>query len=85
MYKVVKKENAGVENEETLLRNYLRLEEPLNDLYDEWAKCDPIFEEAAKKFTGVRMLKQEPIEIIFTFICSSNNNITRYVYSGELF
>ncbi|XP_065199831.1 N-glycosylase/DNA lyase [Planococcus citri] len=64
-------------DEETLLKEYLRSDESLSDLYKDWSKRDRMFEEAAKKFTGVRMLKQDPVEIIFTFICSSNNNITR--------
>lgn len=65
------------ENDCVILKNYFRLEEPLLELYDQWSKSDPIFEEASKKFAGVRMLRQDPIENIFTFICSSNNNITR--------
>jgi N-glycosylase/DNA lyase len=65
------------QDDETVLREYLRLEEPLPELYREWARCDPIFEKAAEKFEGVRMLRQDPTEIIFTFICSSNNSIAR--------
>lgn len=77
-YEVYSSQISKQEEEEALLRNYLRLEEPILSLYENWAKCDHMFEEAAKKFAGVRMLKQDPVEIIFTFICSSNNNIARY-------
>lgn len=78
-FETVKSNSTPEEDETVLLSNYLRLNEPLNKLYDEWAECDPVFSETAKKFTGVRMLQQEPIENIFTFICSSNNNISRYI------
>ncbi|XKL67428.1 hypothetical protein PGB90_002919 [Kerria lacca] len=76
-YDVKSNTDSKIENSETLLKDYFRLNESLSNLYGKWAKCDPIFENVAKKFTGVRMLKQDPIENIFTFICSSNNNITR--------
>lgn len=65
------------EDESTLLKHYLRLEESLPNLYEQWARCDPIFEKAAKTFEGIRILRQDPIETIFSFICSSNNNIVR--------
>ena len=49
----------------------------LEPLYESWAKFDPVFEKVSHRFTGVRMLRQDPTENIFSFICSSNNNITR--------
>lgn len=63
--------------DELLLKHYLRLDEPLPELYKKWSECDIYFKKAACKFQGVRMLQQDPVEIIFTFICSSNNNISR--------
>lgn len=60
-----------------MLSNYLRLDEPLELYYKEWSLCDPIFKKSAERFKGIRMLKQEPIENILSFICSSNNNISR--------
>lgn len=53
------------------------MDEPLDAYYKEWSLCDPIFKKSAEKFKGIRMLKQEPVENILSFICSSNNNITR--------
>ncbi|XP_071455374.1 N-glycosylase/DNA lyase [Hetaerina americana] len=71
------KESPGLETEEDLLRQYLRLDVDLQSLYDEWGSRDPHFAEAAKAFFGVRILKQEPVENIFSFICATNNHISR--------
>ena len=47
-------------------------------MYKLWSKVDPVFKDLSVKFSGVRMLRQDPVENIFSFICSSNNNISRY-------
>jgi N-glycosylase/DNA lyase len=62
------------------LVDYLRLKTPLESLYKQWAKSDKHFEKVVgnEKFLGVRILKQLPRENLFSFICSSNNNISRY-------
>ncbi|XP_069690004.1 N-glycosylase/DNA lyase isoform X2 [Periplaneta americana] len=63
--------------EEELLRKYFQLDVSLADHYEEWSKKDPYFKKSAEKFTGVRILAQDPVENLFSFICSSNNNIAR--------
>lgn len=62
---------------EDLLWDYFRLYENLEEHYRRWGESDIYFKNAAEKFYGLRMLKQDPAEILFTFICSSNNTITR--------
>lgn len=64
-------------SDEESLYKYLRMDEPLDSYYKEWSLYDPIFKKSAERFKGIRMLKQEPVENILSFICSSNNNITR--------
>nr|XP_044989610.1 N-glycosylase/DNA lyase isoform X4 [Jaculus jaculus] len=59
------------------LRKYFQLEVSLAQLYSHWASVDSHFQEVAQKFQGVRLLQQDPIECLFSFICSSNNNIAR--------
>ena len=49
----------------------------LTNIFQKWAEVDPVFENIAVKFPGVRILKQDPVENLFSFICSSNNNIQR--------
>ncbi|XXG94731.1 hypothetical protein Hte_000988 [Hypoxylon texense] len=46
-------------------------------LYDQWSKSDANFRKKAPKFTGIRILSQDPWEALIAFICSSNNNISR--------
>lgn len=59
------------------LRDYLNLDVPLEALYLEWTAKDPVFARFATRFSGVRMLRQDPWECLCAFICSSNNNIAR--------
>lgn len=67
----------STKSDEEKLSHYLRMDEPLDIYYKEWSLCDPIFKRSAERFKGIRMLRQEPLENILSFICSSNNNITR--------
>lgn len=63
--------------DEEFLRDYFQLDVSLEKLYAEWSQADPNFLKVAKDFQGVRMLRQDPVENVFSFICSSNNNIQR--------
>lgn len=63
--------------EEEMLRDYFQLNVKLGDLYKEWGAADPHFKHIADIFTGVRMLRQDPTECLFSFICTSNNHISR--------
>lgn len=62
---------------DAFLTDYFQLKVKLQPLYKAWAKEDPVFEKISSKFSGVRMLRQHPVENLFSFICSSNNNIQR--------
>jgi len=63
---------------ENRLRDYFQLDLcKLNDLYPKWRKVDQYFDSCFDKMTGVRTLRQHPVENLFSFICSSNNNIAR--------
>ncbi|XP_052030490.1 N-glycosylase/DNA lyase isoform X2 [Apodemus sylvaticus] len=59
------------------LHKYFQLDVSLTPLYSHWASVDTNFQRVAQKFQGVRLLRQDPIECLFSFICSSNNNIAR--------
>ncbi|XP_041861061.1 N-glycosylase/DNA lyase isoform X1 [Melanotaenia boesemani] len=67
--------NDDVEAE--MLRDYFQLHVKLRDLYKDWGSADCHFKKTAEIFTGVRMLRQDPTECLFSFICTSNNHISR--------
>lgn len=62
---------------EKLLSDYFRLHENIRKLYSQWSDKDANLKKVANEFHGVRVLQQDPVENLFTFICSSNNNIAR--------
>ncbi|KAI0064583.1 DNA glycosylase [Artomyces pyxidatus] len=59
------------------LRDYFQLDIDLLCLYKEWAEKDAVFARLRTRFEGLRMLRQDPWENLVSFICSSNNNISR--------
>lgn len=77
--KRLKTESKATKNKfyEDLITNYFRLDINLNDLYKNWSKSDQNFAKVSEKLRGIRILRQNPMETVFSFICSSNNNITR--------
>ncbi|XP_045201933.2 N-glycosylase/DNA lyase-like [Mercenaria mercenaria] len=60
-----------------ILKDYFQLGIKLEDMYKTWSEADKHFEEISKQFTGIRMIRQDPVECLFSFICSSNNHISR--------
>lgn len=79
--KAIPKRNDGLLYAEdyykSLLRSYLRLDVDLNKYYEQWSAAHRHFREEATRFYAIRMLDQEPVENLFSFICSQNNHISR--------
>lgn len=61
----------------SLLRSYFRLDIDLEKYYKEWSAAHKHFREEATRFSAIRVLDQEPVENLFSFICSQNNHISR--------
>jgi N-glycosylase/DNA lyase len=59
-----------------VLHNYFQLTVKLSELYDRWCRSDVRFEKGQIPM-GIRVLAQEPLENLLSFICSSNNNVQR--------
>jgi len=62
-----------------MLWAYFQLKIPLTPLYQQWRLADPNWFDLLPQssFQGVRILQQDPVECLFSFLCSSNNNIPR--------
>lgn len=60
-----------------LLRSYFRLDIDLEKHYEQWSAAHTHFRDEATRFYAIRMLDQEPVENLFSFICSQNNHISR--------
>ena len=65
------------DNEESFLKDYFQLNVDLDSLYKVWSKNDQVFSKLSQNFGGLRMLRQDPVENLFSFICSQNNHISR--------
>ncbi len=58
------------------LHEYLQLDVDLAALHAQW-RHDPHLAAAIVRLPGLRILRQDPRECLFSFICSANNNISR--------
>lgn len=59
------------------MKNYLNLDLSLDKNLKDWSKRDEKFKNFTEKVAGVRILNQDVVENVFSFICSANNNIIR--------
>lgn len=67
----------GLDYYESLLRAYFRLDINLSECYAKWSLAHKHFESESSKFYAIRVLDQDPVENLFSFICSQNNHISR--------
>ncbi|OXB66251.1 hypothetical protein ASZ78_000676 [Callipepla squamata] len=75
-YTVYGEETPGPETDR-ILRDYFQLDVGLAALYRAWGAADPLFCTIAAAFPGVRVLRQDPVECLLSFICTSNNHVSR--------
>lgn len=62
-----------------LLQRYFRMDIDLQKEYQGWSEAHSHFKSAAtsNRFKAIRVLNQDPVENLFSFICSQNNHISR--------
>ncbi|KAI9922544.1 hypothetical protein PsorP6_001111 [Peronosclerospora sorghi] len=59
------------------LSHYFRLDVDADQLYERWTTENDRMTKIIKRLRGLRIIRQDPVECLFSFICSSNNNIAR--------
>ncbi|KAM3360936.1 hypothetical protein P3S68_015790 [Capsicum galapagoense] len=59
------------------LLDFLNVGISLTEVWESFKASDSRFAELANHLEGARVLRQEPLECLIQFICSSNNNIKR--------
>ncbi|EFJ14879.1 hypothetical protein SELMODRAFT_119537 [Selaginella moellendorffii] len=59
------------------LREFFTLDTSLATLWSSFSAADERFAAVAPYIQGARVLRQDPVECVFQFICSSNNHIQR--------
>lgn len=62
---------------ECLLKAYFRMNTNLTECYRLWSAAHNHFAQEADRFYAIRVLDQDPVENLFSFICSQNNHISR--------
>ncbi|KAJ6920084.1 N-glycosylase/DNA lyase OGG1 [Populus alba x Populus x berolinensis] len=59
------------------LLSFLNTNISLTEMWHGFGAADSRFAELAQHFKGARVLRQDPLECLIQFLCSSNNNISR--------
>jgi N-glycosylase/DNA lyase len=80
-YRTLKSLNGvGDNNVERDIRSYFNLDFhiSLQEMHKYFASCDPnVYAKIYPYFPGLRVVRQDPLECLISFICSSNNNVAR--------
>uniref|UniRef100_A0A5B7ATV9 DNA-(apurinic or apyrimidinic site) lyase n=1 Tax=Davidia involucrata TaxID=16924 RepID=A0A5B7ATV9_DAVIN len=64
-------------NARLVLLDFLNVRICLSDMWEAFSASDSRFAELARHLGGARVLRQDPLECLIQFLCSSNNNIGR--------
>jgi N-glycosylase/DNA lyase len=58
-------------------QHVFRFDDKYDQIMNEISGKDMIIDNVTKKYPGIRIMRQSPIQCIISFLCSSNNNIPR--------
>ncbi len=68
-------------SDEARIRDYFQLDVDLGEIVRRIAEADPAAGEAARRWPGLRIVRQDPEECILSFVCSTANSVPRIAYS----
>jgi len=74
--------NGVIKSYQNLKTDFFRKNDDLDDIIKSISK-DKTVRKAVKKYTGLRILKQDPFQCLISFIVSSNSNIQKIKTSLE--
>jgi N-glycosylase/DNA lyase len=63
------------------LRDYFQLGIDLGEIARRIEEADPVAGEAARRWCGLRIVRQDPEECILSFVCSTANSVPRIAHS----
>ena len=70
--------------DESLLRDYFQLDVDLGEIVRRISEADEVAGEAARRWSGLRLVRQDPEECLLSFVCSTANSVPRIAYGiGE--
>ena len=70
-------QSPSEENARSALLDFLNVGISLSEMWEVFKASDSRFAELAQYLGGARVLRQDPLECLIQFLCSSNNNIGR--------
>jgi N-glycosylase/DNA lyase len=68
-----------------LVRDYFQLDVDLGEIVRRIEEVDQAAGEAARRWSGLRLLRQEPEECILSFVCSTANSVPRIAHGISVF
>lgn len=77
-------DSNNMDNIESVIREYLDLDRDYVNIIENIKKCDNVLGKYLDKSIGLKMIKQDPIECIVSYIISQNNSVRNIKNSLDL-
>jgi N-glycosylase/DNA lyase len=68
-----------------LIQDYFQLDVDLGEIVGRIERADPAAGEAARRWSGLRLVRQEPEECVLSFVCSTANSVPRIAHGISVF